>query len=260
VKKQLTPIGIDFLELVKTLENECEKYTRERFPSMGAKATKCLEQLGTVLSLTDRAASCFWKCRKGDHIIEYLAGRISTLSRAALRLLLLGFYDESLSLTRSIGEIANLLILFRLDSASFTKWKGLTTKHRLKNFSPFEVRIKLDALSFPTPIDKRRYGKLSEIAAHVTPDTKPQAHNPIRRPTVGAHFQEAGVLIALNELGLATSLATVPLPALLELEEKIHLEFKKEALKLLRLVGKVDILSFEEILSGITPTSDSDRA
>ena len=48
------------------------------------KAPRCLESLGTVLSLLDRASSCYWGCRGGDHVIEYFAGRVASSSRAAL--------------------------------------------------------------------------------------------------------------------------------------------------------------------------------
>jgi hypothetical protein len=37
---------------------------------MGEKAPVCLERLGTIFSLLDRMASCWWVCRKGDHLVE----------------------------------------------------------------------------------------------------------------------------------------------------------------------------------------------
>src|SRR5262245_13348972 len=103
------PEGLEFLKLASEQEDSCEKHSHTRLLQMGHKAPQCLENLGTVLSLLDRAASCFWGCHEGDHLIEYLAGRVAASARASLRLLYFGFYDESLSITRSIGEAANLL-------------------------------------------------------------------------------------------------------------------------------------------------------
>jgi hypothetical protein len=70
------PIGHDFLTLLSKQEDACEAESRDRLPVLGKKTPACVENLGTVLSLLDRAASCFWSCRGGDHIIEYLAGRV----------------------------------------------------------------------------------------------------------------------------------------------------------------------------------------
>lgn len=216
-------------------------------PKMGRKAPKCLEYLGSVISLLDCAGCCFWGCGGGDHTVEYITGRVASSARAALRLLCFGFYDESLSLTRGIYEAANLLFLFMIDPQKLDEWKRCTKKERLSNFSPFQVRVKLEALGTPLPVDENRYNKLCEIAVHVTPQTKPQSHNPVGIPTTGAYFQEAGVLVSLNELAAATSLAAVPVAKLLKLEEDKRKYFRETSLKLLRSVGAVDVLSLQGI-------------
>ena len=74
------PTGRGFIDLLKRIEDDCEDWTRERITTLGAKAPVCFDQLGTLLSLLDRASSCFWGCRGGDHIIEYFAGRIASSS------------------------------------------------------------------------------------------------------------------------------------------------------------------------------------
>ena len=51
---------------------------------------------------------------------------LESRARACVRLLKFGFYDESLSLTRSIGEIANLLCLFTIDKAEPEKWRTMS--------------------------------------------------------------------------------------------------------------------------------------
>jgi hypothetical protein len=40
------------------------------------------------------------------HMIQYMAARGSSFARAAFRLAKLGFYDEALSLVRSLGDLA----------------------------------------------------------------------------------------------------------------------------------------------------------
>lgn len=252
----IVPEGLDFLRLVLEQEDQCEEHTRQRLIEMGEKAPQCLEHLGSVLSLLDRAASCFWECRGGDHIVEYLAGRVSSSARAALRLLYFGFYDESLLLTRGIGEVANLLFLFMKDSQVLGEWQRSSKKERLNGFTPVKIRLRLEALGIPVPIDEHRYTRLCEIAAHVTPQTKPQAHNPFGMPFNGAYFQEAGVLVSLNELAAATALVTVPLPQLLNLDEEKRKYFREAALKLLQFVGAVNVLSVQDIWEQIQNQSD----
>ena len=127
------PENAAFLRLLWEQEDACELATDGRLPGMGTKAPACLEEISTVLSLLDRMASCWWICRKGDHLIEYLCGRAASTGRAALRLMRLGFYDESLALSRGLGEIANLFALFQEDGRAFSEWKGASRGDRLSS-------------------------------------------------------------------------------------------------------------------------------
>jgi len=77
------PEGLDFLRLVPEQEDHCEERTRKLLPELGQKPPRCLEEFGTVLSLLDSAASCFWGCRGGDHVLEYLARRVASSARAS---------------------------------------------------------------------------------------------------------------------------------------------------------------------------------
>jgi hypothetical protein len=214
---------------------------------MGKKAPQCLEHLGTVLSLLDQAGSCFWGCGKGDHIVEYMAGHASSTSRAALRLLYFAFYDQSLMLTRSLYEMANLLFLFMMEPDALEEWKRRPGNERMKHFSPFKVRLRLEARKIPQPVDRARYSRLSELAVHITPQIRPQGHNPLGVPTAGAYFQEAGVLISLNELAAATALVAVPIPKLLKLSLDKRKHFRETSLKVLRSVGGVNVMEINGI-------------
>ena len=244
-KDSHVPEGFEFLQLVWEQENHCELETDKRLPTMGKKAPTCLEQMGTVLSLLDRMASCWWACRKGDHLIEYLCGRVGASVRAALRLMRFGFYDESLALCRGIGETANLLYLFNLDPGAFEEWKTSTLKVRLSKFAPGKVRQKLEELDTFPPINQERYSLFCERAVHVNPGTKPQSHNILGLPIVGATFQGEGMLVCLNELAFGLSLATLFSAHLLNLEKDIKCQIVKEAGSLAEQIGGTTITEID---------------
>jgi len=195
--------GLDFLAHVWEQEDECEGNSDQLILKLGVKAPQCLERLGTVLSLLDRLSSCWWGCQNGDHLVEYLVGRAVNLARAAVRLMRFGFYDEALGLSRSIGEIANLLCLFFNDRESFAQWKAEQSSGGRSDFTPVRVRLKIEALNTgPVPVDKDHYGLLSEISTHVHPRINPQAHNLLGIPTAGGQIQESGIVVSLNEISL----------------------------------------------------------
>ena len=212
------PEKLDFLELIWNQEDDSEAETDKLFPAMGVKAPACLEHIGTVLSLLDRMASCWWVCREGDHLVEYLCGRVVSNARGSLRMVRFGFYDEALLLCRSIGEISNLLHLFALDKESLERWKACSRRERMNSFGPMNVRMRLEELASPL-IDEDRYKLLSEQAAHVHPQTRPQSHNTLKVPIAGASIQKAGLLVCLNELALALLPTTIFGAKLLGLED-----------------------------------------
>jgi hypothetical protein len=235
------PEGAAFLDLVWHQEDDCEVETDKRIPSMGRKAPACLELVGTVLSLLDGMASCWWVCRQGDHVIEYLCGRVVSNGRAAVRLMRFGFYDESLALCRSIGEAANLLCLFQRDKAALEDWKASSRGDRLRNYSPVKVRVRLETLNVSVPINQERYTLLSERAAHVHPATKPQSHNVLGVPTAGASLQDEGLLVCLNELAVALALATTFGALLLDLEKTTRKHILLSAKALAEQIGGATI-------------------
>lgn len=245
-KDALVPEGTAFLRLVWEQEDSCELETDKRFPTMGEKAPACLEQLGTALSLLDRMASCWWACRAGDHLVEYLCGRVASTGRAALRLMRLGFYDETLVLCRGIGEVANLLDLFQQDRHAFEKWKSSSRRDRLKEFGPVGVRLRLEALQASPPISQQRYTLLSERAAHVHPGTKPQAHNILGLPMAGATLQAEGLLVCLNELAVALSLATAFGALLLDLDKELENRIIASARSLAEEIGGATITEIDD--------------
>lgn len=213
------PEGLEYLQMVQNLSEECSIITDERVSELEPVA-KLLDNFGTLLSLLDRLASCYWECQKGDHIIESLLGRCCSSSFSSLILIRHGYYDEALALARSVDEIANLLILFASNHSAFIEWKASDKKKRKNSFGPVKVRIKLEELDIPTPIGEEVYGYLSERATHVTPSTRPQVHNVALKAMVGGVYQEPGAKICLNHISLALGVAANAVMALIPIEQE----------------------------------------
>ena len=197
------PEGLDFLRLLRQRERECEAAFDEWLPSAGEKAPKTIEALGTALSYLDLIASCWWRCDGGDHQRERIIGRAVSNTRAALLLLRSGYYDEALGVTRQIGEIANLLLLFMRDDEAFVEWAGLGDQARRRSFRAVRVREKLEALGFGMAMDEDLYRKLSGVSVHANPNTVPQGHNVFSIPTMGAVFQDGRYPCFAEPLGAA---------------------------------------------------------
>lgn len=242
------PEGMQFLKFIWQTEDRLEEETDDRFPNLGEKAPVCMEQIGTALSLLDRMSSCWWVCNEGDHTIEYLYGRTGSYGRAALRLMRFGFYDESLMLSRSIGEIANLLFLFLSEPDSLQQWKMSTRRERRQKFAPIEVRKRLESIWGKPPIDQERYGLLSEQSVHVHPQTRPQAHNVLSMPVSGAIlFQEAGFLLCLNELALSLAFTMISGSRLLDLDDHVNEHIIQSTRNLAEQIGGVTITEIDAL-------------
>ena len=250
------PEGLSFLRLVWEQEDGHEAETDTQIPTLGKKASAHLEHLGTVLSLLDRMASCWWVCRGGGHQIEYLCARAESNAYAAVRLLRFGFYDESLLLSRAIGETANLLQLFHEDANALKLWKESSRRDRMREFKPVNVRLKLEDLQTRAVINMQRYGLLSERAAHVHPETKPQSYNILGIPSTGARFQEGGLLVCLNELAGPLSMVAFFGVLLLDLEEEIKERVISAVRDLAKQIGGVAITTIDDYLRQIREGGD----
>ena len=201
------PEGADFLHAVLQFTSQCEQLTDKFLASESPHGPiQTHEYLGTLLSLLDRASSCWWGCRKGDHVGEMLVGRCCSYGLCAFKLARSGFYDESVSLSRTVGEITNLAVLFLKDPDTLRDWKSADERTRRNKYSPFEVRRAIEAKNFPVPIDHSRYGQLSAKAVHVSPNILPQMYNAERHAKTGGYFQEAGLCFCLAEIGYPLSI------------------------------------------------------
>ncbi len=244
------PAGEEFLRIIKEQEDQCELWSRKRIAEAGEKAPACYKALGTSLALLDCLASCWWGCAQGDHVAEYLVGRCVSSARAALRLGFLGFYDESLTLVRSVGETSNLLNLFALNSNTFADWKTLDELKRRRAYSAVKVRYALGET--PIRIDENRYAELSGRSVHVTPLTAPQKHNPMGLPITGGFPQEPGLLLVLNETALAVALASHGAARLVEVDNEVRKRILLDAARLARTIGGVTIDTYAEGLAHLS--------
>src|SRR5258708_30895033 len=159
--------GTKFLEIIARAETTCAQAATIELPKLGEKAALCHETLGMTLALLDCGGSCYWGCAQGDHRLEYLTGRAANSAYAALNLMRRGYYDQSLSLARTLGEIANLMALFAYDKSKLDEWKRISDKERRQKFSAVKVRLAIDSMSKPLPNAKQRYGSSSVFSIHV---------------------------------------------------------------------------------------------
>ena len=244
------PTGSDFLQVVLDQERRCHERFNEWLPAAGIMAPKTMDALGTALSYMDRIATCWWGCKQGSHIEERLVGRATSNARAALQLLKSGYYDESLGLVRQIGETANLASLLVQSEESYERWKGASEEVIKCEFSPVRVRLRLEKLALPLPMDQETYRLLSTQSVHVNPNTSPQSHNPFSLPMLGGYFQETGSLVALNHLSgmvgwmlwLSTNLVMPPTDRQVIDDASVNL---------LRSIGGVNLNSAQEYFGAV---------
>lgn len=138
-------------------------------------------------------STCKEGCRGGNHILENLLGRIVNHVVVSIMADAAGFHDEALSLLRSVGEIANLLALFRLDAKAYEQWVGASERDRRRTFAPVKVRLAVEKHGvIAVPMDQETYERLCERYVHVTPSTSANSHGPGELSHVGGYVQVAG--------------------------------------------------------------------
>ena len=247
---------LDYLQLTRDLADRCDAETRLRIRSaMGVKAPRLVTELGTAMSVGERAATCCWGCAGGDHVIEHLLGACIGTTHAGLRLAYLGYYDEAISLARHVAERANLLYLFCIDGHSLNEWRASDSEYRRKNYSAIRVRLRIEGSGKNVPTPEDHYKTLSSYGAH--PGRIPQSHNPRNRPTLGGFFEPSGFFVALNEIARSMILSSAFSAPLLEGTAVPVNRLVDTALSAAEYLGGVNTMSiegfFEQLGAGDSP-------
>ena len=223
----------------------CAATALREVPSLGICVPACYEALGDVLSMLYAEAACSFGCPGGDHFWQKLTARIVSNSLASLRLALIGYYDESLSLTRSVGEVANLMFLFAAKPELVKFWQSSDDKHRKKHFGPVKVRLAIEELGHHPPIDESSYSLLCEVGVHIGPAVSPQAFSQQERPTLGATFRTGEFMVTLNELSTVVAESAGCISAFPFVGPRSPL-LQAEAQVLLNMVGSFNLKTAKE--------------
>lgn len=227
-KTPAIPKGSDFLRVSARHQDKCAAESSHQLARLGIEIRETYDNLGTLLSLLDCFASCFWGCHGKEHVIEFLVGRSVSCARAALRLIEFGHYDEALALTRNIAEIGNLIWLFFIKTTTIRDWIDLPEKERRSRYSPAAVRKAIEQAGSVVPHQQAEYAWLCEVAVHPNPQTTPQSHNIHGVPTLGGVYQEHGQIACLTQLAWAVASIGGP-AAKLALLDGSHAEIIVEA-------------------------------
>lgn len=244
------PVGFDFFNLHCKATDQAAEATDLMYRSSGVKLPATVEGLGTVLSIMYRAACCGFGCSGGDHQLEWLVGRVVNQANAAFSLIRSASYDESLMLTRGIGEIANLLWLFQNDASTKEAWRNASRRERMKKFGPAAVRKALAQLGgLGPPVDDARYQKLCEIGTHPIPGIAPSHFTGMGRPVLSGLVQPVGVYVATTELSYAVAMCGTPTAAIVIEDKEVRQRLFTASLTLGRSLGSFTVLNYEEKLA-----------
>ncbi|MEU6398594.1 hypothetical protein ABZ867_16690 [Streptomyces cinnamoneus] len=244
--------GDSFYVVMRSLEDSCEAQSSKALPTLGEKAPKLYTILGTLLSLLDRTSSCYWGCQGGDHAVEYLTGGVCNSARAALRLMRMGFYDEALTVSRSIAERVNLVSLFLYDPDTLTEWRSADERVRRRKYSAVQVRLRLEQGDWVVPTDQDRYSKLSGYGAH--PGHSPQHFIPHGPPVAGGLYSEIGLLVSLNEIGRSVILYAGICIGSMTLPEEVSQRLRGLAVEAAHQLGRADLDGMDEYWEKNVPT------
>lgn len=99
-----------------------------------------------------------------QHVLMFFGCRSLTSTLAALRLLLMGYYLQALTVERDLLESTLLLQLFAATPDAIGRWRTADARTRTRHFAPRAISEALGALGVPTRYDV--YREYCELAAH----------------------------------------------------------------------------------------------
>jgi hypothetical protein len=181
-----------------------------------------------------------------------VVGKFVNQAISAQRLIRAAQYDEALMVIRGMGEISNLLWLFRNAEHELNAWKAADKAMRLRQFGPGKVRQRLKKLLKVGPlIDDDRYQSLCEIGTHPTPGVAPGHYTGTGRPILGAIPQIAGILVCVNELAYVVAVSAPPVASLLDCNRKLRKQISDRSVSLFKSIGRFNVLNYEDALREI---------
>lgn len=181
---------IKIAETLTTFEDACQEQSEQYLISASDKFRTATKDCDALLQHLYLFSCCYWGCHGKEHTFEYLGGRCFSHLISSYRLMLGGYYDESMSLIRSVGETANLLNLFWVENSTVREWLDISEKQRRKDFAPVAVRKRLEAHGWLIPFDEEHYKRLCETVVHPMPSTRPNAYTDLRQPILGHIFRQ----------------------------------------------------------------------
>lgn len=169
---------------------------------LGERAPACWRAAWLGTEDLYKYATCDERCPGGDHTFRYLIGRCTNLVAASMRSAESGWYDTALVVARLLFEHANLYALLAIDPEALRVYKGTDANRHRDVLAPKKVNARLRERDLETPWSARHSDHLSVRMIHPPFDALIAAHTP-GRVVVGPIFQQAGFLLALNELATA---------------------------------------------------------
>jgi hypothetical protein len=236
----------DFFGHIWRMSDQCEKATDAQIPNLGKRLPVCAQRLQRVTFLLARLGTCSWGCSGGDHVAEYLVTRSVGTVVASYRCIRTGFYDQSITLTRSIGETANLFALFHADQSLKAEWKAADRKGRLTKFGPVKIRLLLESKGELVPIEEDRYRELSEIGVHPVPGARPQDFSDHGRGQIGGRLQDSALFVTVNELAYATFFLAFFGVLNVNVEDGIRKQVLQASVDLYDSIGAMQVTNWDE--------------
>ncbi|MEE4586780.1 MULTISPECIES: hypothetical protein [Streptomyces violaceusniger group] len=156
----------------------------------------------------------------------------------------MGFYDEALTLSRSIAERVNLVSLFLYAPETLVEWRSADEKGRRRKYSAVQVRMRLEAGGWDVPTDQGRYSRLSGYGAH--PGHRPQHFVPLGPPAAGGLYSEIGLLVSLNEIGRSVILYAGTVIGPMDLPREVMERLSALAREAARQLGRATLEEMDE--------------
>ena len=199
-----TPAGRDFLKGL--LDQEC-RFEAMFWAWISAETPDndpdLLGALGAVLSFLDRIAVCRWGCddSEHDHLERHIATRAYSSAKAAIRLLSGGYFGETVTIIRTLGETANLMYLLMESEEERERFRNASESAKGKHFGAGAVRRKLEGLGKDSLLARQPYQALSRSMVHPSTASVSLSHQVSSRSTMGGDDERVATLKGFHVIG-----------------------------------------------------------